>query len=119
MKRKDIETLAEAKIREAQARGEFDNLKGKGEPLPPDALGSLSSEERVRVLALKSCGGVPEELQLKEEIAALEEAVAAEEDEALRAELRRRLRRVRIELSLLYERTGRFHAANPGLKFVP
>jgi hypothetical protein len=102
MKRKDIETLAEAKIREAQARGEFDNLKG-----------------RVRVLALKSCGGVPEELQLKEEIAALEEAVAAEEDEALRAELRRRLRRVRIELSLLYERTGRFHAANPGLKFVP
>ena len=70
---KVIETL----IKEAQARGEFDNLPGKGKP--DDLTDYFNAPEDVRVaqVMLRSAGMVPVEIELLQEIAALKELFAS------------------------------------------
>ena len=42
-----IAEVAEQHIRNAMQRGEFDNLPGKGKPLPAEEIGRASCRERV------------------------------------------------------------------------
>lgn len=46
-------SIANEKIREAQLRGEFDNLPGAGKPLPEDELRGVPEELRIGFLAGK------------------------------------------------------------------
>ena len=72
-----IETL----IKEAQARGEFDNLPGKGKPLDLTEYFNTPEDVRVAQAMLKNAGMVPVEIELLQEIAALKELLAITSDE--------------------------------------
>ncbi|WP_457572419.1 DnaJ family domain-containing protein [Desulfovulcanus sp.] len=60
--------IAEEKIREAQAKGEFDNLPGKGKPLNLDEDNHIPQELRIAYKILKNSGYIPPELQMQKEI---------------------------------------------------
>ena len=63
-------------IKEAQERGEFDNLKGKGKPLDLTAYFETPEELRLALSTLKNADFVPAEVELLQEIAALKEKLA-------------------------------------------
>ena len=64
-----IESAIEKIIQDAIARGEFDDLEGKGKPL--DLTGYFNTPEDIRVgySLLKSNKFVPEEIELMKEVA--------------------------------------------------
>lgn len=63
-----FERLAEEKIREAIAAGEFDNLSTKGKPIPLDDYSSLHPEQRLTSIVLKNSGFMPPHLQYRREL---------------------------------------------------
>jgi DnaJ-like protein len=56
------------KIKEAIARGEFDNLPGKGKPLDLDAYFATPEHLRMGYSILKSADIIPEEMELLRQI---------------------------------------------------
>lgn len=99
-----FDKTVEALIKEAQARGEFDNLPGKGKPL--DLTEYFNSPEDVRVAQamLKNAGMVPVEIELLQEITALKEALAVTSDETEKDKIRKLLKEKQLEFNLLLER---------------
>jgi len=82
-------TIAEQKIREAMARGEFDNLPGRGKPLPREDLSGVPEELRMAYKVLKNAGCVPPDVELAKEIVTLRNLVdSLEEDDERRRKLR-------------------------------
>lgn len=73
--------LAENAIREAQARGEFDNLPGQGKPLPAESDPYMPEHLRMAYKVLKNSGYVPEAIQEQREIRSLIECLERETDE--------------------------------------
>lgn len=57
-----IAEVAEHHIRDAMERGEFDNLPGKGKPLPPDDTPLISEDLRMAYKILKNSGHLPPEI---------------------------------------------------------
>jgi hypothetical protein len=56
--------LLEAQVAAARARGDFDGLPGRGEPLELDDLAGLDAEQRFDALLLRSVGEVAPEVAL-------------------------------------------------------
>jgi len=81
--------LAEEKIREAMARGEFDNLPGAGKPLEIEDDSMVPEDVRVAYKILKNAGCLPPELEIRKEIVTLKSLIASVEDEG---ERRRKLK---------------------------
>jgi Domain of unknown function (DUF1992) len=75
--------LAERRIEEALARGEFDDLPGAGRPLALDDDPLVREELRVAYRILKNAGYVPPQVQAMNEIAALERLVAGDDVDAV------------------------------------
>lgn len=73
--------LAEERIKEAMERGEFDNLRGAGEPLTLEDESHVPPELRLAYRILKRSGHAPPELEEEKEIANLRQALASESDE--------------------------------------
>ncbi|HMZ07213.1 MAG TPA: DUF1992 domain-containing protein, partial [Anaerolineales bacterium] len=71
-----FEKAVEAIIKEAQERGDFDNLKGKGQPLDLDAYFETPEDLRLAYSALKNAGIISPEVELLQEVAALREKLA-------------------------------------------
>jgi hypothetical protein len=59
-----FELIAERKIEEALARGEFDGLPGEGRPLELDDDALLPEELRMAYRILKNAGFAPQEVQV-------------------------------------------------------
>jgi DnaJ-like protein len=59
---------ADDKIKEAIAKGEFDNLRGKGKPLDLDPYFATPEHLRMGYSILKSADIIPEEIELLKEI---------------------------------------------------
>ena len=98
-----FEKIAEEKIREAMANGEFDNLSGKGKPIDHSAYFAAPADMRLGYSILKSNGFVPEEIELLKEIETLrDEAKAAGEPDAKRR-LSREVNDRLLKLDLLRE----------------
>lgn len=76
--------LAERAIREAQQRGEFDDLSGQGQPLPDSNDPFMPETLRMAYKVLKNAGYVPREVQSQREIRSLIECLERETDEALK-----------------------------------
>jgi hypothetical protein len=87
--------LAEEKIREAMARGEFDNLPGAGKPLALEDDSMVPEDLRVVYKILKNAGCLPPELEIRKEIVTLKSLLAAVEDEG---EKRRKLKELDAKL---------------------
>ncbi|MFN3689716.1 MAG: DUF1992 domain-containing protein [Fimbriimonadales bacterium] len=68
-----IELIAERKIEEAMQEGKFDDLPGKGKPLPLDEEWLAPPELRPALRLLKSAGVLPDWLERAREIERLRE----------------------------------------------
>jgi Domain of unknown function (DUF1992) len=103
-----LERIAEEKIRDAIARGEFDNLPGAGKPIDLEEYFRTPEELRMAYSILKSARCLPEEVELMNEIAALDRELGETAvDSAAGAQLRRRLRDRRLQLAILVDRKRR------------
>jgi hypothetical protein len=65
---------ADEKIKEAIAKGEFDNLPGKGKPLDLDGYFATPEDLRMGYSILKSADIIPEELELLKQIEGLKKS---------------------------------------------
>ena len=86
-----LDSLAEQRIREAQEKGEFDDLPGAGAPLDlgDDAL--VPEELRAAYRLLKNAGFLPPELEAHREIRQLEQLLQTVEDDGKRASVLARI----------------------------
>ena len=100
------ERIAENRIREAMQAGEFDNLPGAGRPVDLEGYFKLPEHLRVAFSILKSANCVPAEVELLNEIATLEQQLAAA-TEIGKPSIRRALADRRTQLAVLLERAGR------------
>ena len=66
---------ADEKIKEAIAKGEFDNLPGKGKPLNLDAYFATPEHLRMGYSILKSADIIPEEMELLKRIECLKKSL--------------------------------------------
>ena len=70
-----FEKSADKKIKEAIANGEFDNIRGKGQPLDLDAYFATPEHLRMGYSILKSAGIIPGELELLKQIEGLKKSL--------------------------------------------
>lgn len=95
-----LERLAEQKIREAEARGEFEDLPGTGEPLNIEQDNPyVPAELRTAYRLLKNAGYLPDALCLRRDLHEAEQLL-------LLAETEDEIRAARARLRLLLERLG-------------
>ena len=78
-------------IREAIARGEFDNLPGKGKPLDLDAYFATPERLRMGYSIMKSPGVIPEEMELLRQIEGLKKSLDSSTSPMERHPLRQQL----------------------------
>lgn len=81
--------IAERRIQEAIQNGDFDNLKGKGEPLNFEDETFIPEDLRMAYRILKNAGCVPPELELRNEIVNLSTLINTLDDD------RERLKKLR------------------------
>jgi hypothetical protein len=99
-----LDRLVEEIIREAVARGEFDNLPGKGKPLNLDDYFALPEDERAAFKLLKDAGFVPEEVQLLRDINELKKGLAAAAEDAEKARLKKALDEKTLAFNVVMDR---------------
>ena len=102
-----IESAIEEKIKQAIARGEFDNLAGKGKPIDLDAYFNTPEDLRMGYSILKSNDFVPAEIEMLREIGILRTELKDSTDEAERAALSKKLNDRSLALTLILERNRR------------
>jgi hypothetical protein len=99
-----FEKIAQRKIQEAVDAGEFDNLPNAGQRLDLESYFALPPHLRMAYSVLKSANCVPQEVELLNEVARLEAAVAGATDAAARAALARDLEAARLRLNVALDR---------------
>jgi len=102
-----IESAIEKKIQEAMARGEFDNLEGRGKPLDLDAYFNMPEDLRMAFSILKSNQFVPEEIEILKDIATIKEKLKSCTDDAEEQSLRKELHDKSLSIQLMLERYRR------------
>ena len=99
--------IAEKRIREAIAQGQFENLPGAGQPLNLEDYFSTPEEVRMAYSILKNAKCVPAEVELLNEVSRLERAVAQTTDVRDRESLQRELTNRRTQLAIVFEHRSR------------
>ena len=99
-----IESAIEQKIKEAMARGEFDNLPGSGKPLDLDAYFNTPEDLRMAFSMLKSNDFVPEEVEIFKEIAEISEKLKISTDDSEVNALTKKLNDRKLGLRLLLDK---------------
>ena len=102
-----LEKAVEAIIREAQERGEFENLRGKGKPIDLTAYFETPEDVRNAYAMLKSAGIASGEVDLLQEIAALKEQLAVTYEEKDRSRIQKMIRDKQLQFNILLERQKR------------
>ena len=73
--------IIEEKIKEAQERGDFDDLPGKGEPLNLEDESLIPEDLRLSHKILKNANCIPPELELRNEIRQMADLLSGIPDE--------------------------------------
>lgn len=102
-----FDKLVEEKIKQAQERGEFDNLPGKGNPIDLSAYFETPEDVRLAQSVLKNGGFTSREVELLNEIAALKEILVGGVEEAQKQEIQKQIREKQIEFNIMMERMKR------------
>jgi hypothetical protein len=97
----------EAIIREAQERGDFDNLKGKGKPVDLSAYFETPEDVRMAYTILTNAGMVATEVDLLNEIAALKERLTSTHEEKDRSQIQKWIREKELQFNVMIERQKR------------
>ncbi|MBK9927642.1 MAG: DUF1992 domain-containing protein [Anaerolineales bacterium] len=103
----NFDKLVESIIKEAQERGEFDNLPGKGKPIDLTAYFETPEDVRMVYSVLKNAGMASREVDLLKEITELKQVHAAMVDEKRKKEIGKEIEKKQIEFSLMMERQRR------------
>jgi hypothetical protein len=93
----------EGQIREAMARGEFDNLPGAGKPQDHSGYFNLPEDLRMGYSVLKNAGYIPEEAQLLKEIGALRAQLAETTVEADKQKLQWAINERQLKFDVLMD----------------
>ena len=99
--------IAENRIREAIAQGQFENLSGAGQPLNLEEYFSTPEDLRMAYSILRSANCAPAEVELLNEISRLERAIAQIEDTTTRKPLLRALTDRQTQLAVMLEQRSR------------
>lgn len=99
-----IEKAVEEIIRQAQERGEFDNLKGKGKPLDLTSYFETPEDVRMAYSVLQNAGMVSAEIELLQEITALKERLASTHDESMKRKVKKLISEKQLQFDLMMER---------------
>jgi hypothetical protein len=102
-----VERFVDKLIQDAIARGEFNDLEGKGKPLDLDAYFATPEDVRVSYSVLKSNKFVPEEVERLKEIGELKQQIAESASEDERTRLTKTLNERTLALSIILERNKR------------
>jgi len=100
-----FQRLAEQRILEAQRRGEFDNLPGKGKPLELEDLSAVPEDLRIGYHVLKNAHVLPPQAELIKDIHTLEDLLKYVEDEGERRALAKSIQWKIIRLDMLKRRS--------------
>lgn len=100
-----IERLAEQRILEAQRKGEFNDLAGKGKPLELADHSDVPEDLRMAYHVLKNAHVLPPEAELMKDIRVLEDLLKHVEDEGERKSLAKSLQWKMIRLDILKRRS--------------
>lgn len=101
-----FQRLAEQRILEAQRKGEFDNLPGKGKPLELEDLSWIPQDLRIGYKVLKNAHVLPPEVELLKDIHTLEDLLKHVEDESERKALAKSIQWKIIRLDMFKHRTS-------------
>jgi len=99
-----LEAMAKNKIREAMARGEFENLPGAGKPLRLEDDSMIPDDLRVAYKILRNAGCIPPELEVRKEIVTLRDLLRTIEDGEVKKEKIRELNYKLMKLSIMGKR---------------
>jgi len=105
-----FQRIAEQRILEAQRKGEFDNLPGKGKPLELEDLSWVPEELRIGYHVLKNAHVLPPEAELLKDIHTLEDLLKHIEDEGERRALAKSIQSKMIRLDMLKHRSMDLHS---------
>ena len=93
--------IAEQRIREAQERGEFDDLPGRGEPLELEDDRNIPEDLRLAYKILKNADCLPPELEAKKEIRQMEDLFESIPDEKERYKLLKKINYQIMKLNMM------------------
>jgi hypothetical protein len=96
--------IAENRIREAIAQGEFENLPGVGKPQNLEDYFSTPEDLRMAFSILKNANCAPVEIELLNEVSRLKHALTETLDAATKHELLRTLLQRQTQLAITLER---------------
>ena len=102
-----LNKFVEDQIQKAMAEGQFDNLKGAGEPLNLDEYFNTPEDLRLGYSILKSGNIIPPEVETLREIDDLKQQLARCADEAKRKQLQKTINEKILSFNLTIERYKR------------
>lgn len=102
-----LHNFAEQRILEAIRDGALDDLALHGQPIPQEDLTGVPEELRMGYKILKNAGYLPEELQVKKEILALQDMLQACTSPEEKKATQRKLTLRRLHFEMLMEKRGR------------
>ena len=102
-----LDKIAEQRILDAIAAGEFDELPGFGKPLELEDLALVDPELRASYVLLRGANVLPEELTVRKELVGLGDLLRACEDPVERATIEDRRRALALRYEILMERRRR------------
>ena len=76
-----FEEIIERRIKEAQAKGEFDDLPGRGKPLQIEDDSHIPEDLRMAYKVLKNANCLPPEVELRKDIRQMKDLLDAIPDE--------------------------------------
>ena len=97
--------IAEQRIKEAQERGDFDNLPGAGKPLELEDDSNIPEELRMAYKLLRNAGYVPPEVAERKEVESILDLLETCGDEHLKVSQMRKL------AALLFRMRNRIRSA--------
>lgn len=95
--------IVEDVIHEAIERGDFDDLPGAGKPVDLSAYFETPEELRLAHSVLRNANLLPEEVELRKQISAQEDAARLAADETQLTLATRRLRQLRLKFDVLMD----------------
>jgi hypothetical protein len=96
-----FQKIVEKRIKEAQERGEFDNLPGRGAPIVLEDDSHIPEDLRLAYKILKNAGCLPPELELKKKIRQMEDMLENIPDEKERYRQIRRINYKILQLNMM------------------
>ena len=96
-----FQKIIEKRIKEAQKKGEFDNLPGVGEPLDMEDDSHIPEDLRLAYKVLKNADCLPPEVELKKEIRQMEDMLENIPDEKEKYRQIKRINHKILQLNMM------------------